>query len=128
MVLQCIWGYNQSEYTRAWPEIDIVGKGHYFGAQISRNIYESNLERLQLTFGWLYQKTKNHLGVGGDALNKRAISLSMPSLTLGYSAKVFDRFGGRNFASLTLQKNFAGKYGPGQREFTPTTRLYESDS
>lgn len=76
-------GYNQSEYDSVLPEIDIVGKGHYFGAQISRNIYESNLERLQLTFGWLYQKTKNHLGVGGDALNKRAIALSMPSLTLG---------------------------------------------
>ncbi len=104
-------GYNQSEYDTVLPEIDIVGKGHYFGTQISRSIYESNLERLQLTFGWLYQKTKNHLGVGGDALNKRAIAISMPSITLGYSAKVFDRFSGRNFASLTLQKNLAGKYG-----------------
>lgn len=109
-------GYNESEYDSVLPEIDIVGKGHYFGTQISRIIYESNLERLQLTFGWMYQKTKNHLGVGGDALNKRATALSMPSITLGYSAKVFDRFAGRNFASLTLQKNFAGKYGASEKD------------
>jgi hemolysin activation/secretion protein len=109
-------GYNQSEYDSVLPEIDIVGKGHYLGAQISRSIYETNLERVQLTFGWLYQKTKNHLGVGDSALDKRAIALSMPSLTLGYSAKVFDRFAGRNFASLTLQKNFAGKYGSSDKD------------
>jgi hemolysin activation/secretion protein len=109
-------GYNESEYDSVLPEIDIVGKGHYLGAQISRSIYETNLERVQLTFGWLYQKTKNHLGVGDSALDKRAIALSMPSLTLGYSAKVFDRFAGRNFASLTLQKNFAGKYGSSDKD------------
>ena len=108
-------GYNESGYDSVLPEVDIVGKGHYFGAQISRSIYESNLERLQLTFGWMYQKTKNQLDVGDDALNKRAIAISMPSITLGYSAKVFDRFSGRNFASLTLQRNFAGKYGSSEK-------------
>jgi hemolysin activation/secretion protein len=109
-------GYNESEYDSVLPGLDIVGKGHYVGTQISRSIYESNFERLQLTFGWLYQKTKNHLGVGGQALNKRAIALSMPSITLGYAAKVFDRFGGRNFASITLQRNFAGKYGASDKD------------
>ncbi|NMA42496.1 MAG: BamA/TamA family outer membrane protein [Oligosphaeraceae bacterium] len=108
-------GYNQSRYDAVLPEIDVVGKGHYFGLQLSRLIYESEYERVQLTFGWLYQKTKNHLGIDGDAFNKRAVALSMPSITLGYAAKTDDRFGGRNFANLTLQSNFAGKYGASEK-------------
>lgn len=108
-------GYNQSRYDAVLPEIDIVGKGHYFGLQLSRLLYESEFERVQLTFGWLYQKTKNHLGIAGSAFNKRATALSMPSITLGYAAKVFDRYAGRNFASLTLQSNFAGKYGASEK-------------
>jgi hemolysin activation/secretion protein len=73
---------------------------------------ETKNYKLDGSLGWLFQHSKRRNVLGGDTtIDDRVIDLSMPSLTIGYSAKTFDRLGGRNYWSTTLQGNFAGKAG-----------------
>jgi len=113
-------GYNQSEYDNVLPEIDVNGKGYYYGFQLSKIIKEDIRNRWQVTAGWNFAKTENRLGLSDDDIDKRAVATSMPFVTLGYSSKVFDSYYGRNYASVTLTKNFAGKYGSSESEVFTT--------
>lgn len=109
-------GYNESDYEDVVPQIDTYGKGHFFGASLTRVLHDTPKERVQLTFGWKYQKTESRLDLADEALEPNNVAISMPSLTLGYSSKVFDRFKGKNFAALTIEGSRAGKYGSSEEE------------
>ena len=104
-------GWSESDFDDIFPLLDIYGEGYYLGLQLSKVLKSTKNYSLDLTGGWIYRYTENTSDVAGVTSDRRDIKLSMPSAALGYSAKNFDRFGGRNFGSFTLTGNFAGKFG-----------------
>ena len=104
-------GWSESDFDDIFPLLDIYGEGYYFGLQLSKVLKSTKNYSLDLTGGWIYRYTENTSDVAGVTSDRRDIKLSMPSVALGYSAKNFDRYGGRNFGSFTLTGNFAGKFG-----------------
>lgn len=109
-------GYSRSDVEDAAPQLDIRGRGYYFGANYSKVIKSTRNYSIDRTVGWFYQFAQNENTLGGSTFDKRELALSMPSLTIGYSEKVFDSLGGRNFFSNTLQANLAGKFGASTKE------------
>ncbi len=108
-------GWNNSDIDDVLPEIGVQGRGWYIGTQLTRVLDETPRYRTQITLGWLYQVWENHQDVAGKTFDKRSITFSMPSVTLGYVSKVFDRWHGRNVASLSLQHSKAGTFGASDR-------------
>ena len=104
-------GWNSSYTDDVLPEISTRGRGAFGGAQISYIFYETLRDRYQLSFSWFYQRLTNYQDIQGTRYDNGDITLSMPSVTLGYTQKVFDEYHGRNFASITLQQNRAGTFG-----------------
>jgi len=104
-------GYSKSDIDDVMPQLDVRGKGSFFGAQVTRTLRDTLKSRWQLSAGWLYQHMETHHDVGGLTLDDRKLDVSMPSITLGYASRTFDRLGGRNFFSNTLLFNFAGNFG-----------------
>ena len=104
-------GWSESDFDDIFPLLDIYGEGYYLGLQLSKVLKSTKNYSLDLTGGWIYRYTENTSDVAGVTSDRRDIKLSMPSVALGYSAKNFDRYGGRNFGSFTLTGNFAGKFG-----------------
>ena len=104
-------GWNQSFTNDVLPEISARGRGAYGGIQLSYIFYETLRDRFQLSLGWFYQRLNNYQDINGMRYDNGDITLSMPTITLGYTQKVFDNYHGRNFASITLQQNRAGTFG-----------------
>ena len=104
-------GWNQSFTNDVLPEISARGRGAYGGVQLSYIFYETLRDRFQLSLGWFYQRLNNYQDINGMRYDNGDITLSMPTITLGYTQKVFDNYHGRNFASITLQQNRAGTFG-----------------
>ena len=104
-------GWNQSFTNDVLPEISARGRGAYGGFQLSYIFYETLRDRFQLSLGWFYQRLNNYQDINGKRYDNGDITLSMPTITLGYTQKVFDNYHGRNFASITLQQNRAGTFG-----------------
>ena len=104
-------GWNQSFTNDVLPEISARGRGAYGGVQLSYIFYETLRDRFQLSLGWFYQRLNNYQDINGKRFDNGDITLSMPTITLGYTQKVFDNYHGRNFASITLQQNRAGTFG-----------------
>ena len=104
-------GWNQSFTNDVLPEISARGRGAYGGVQLSYIFYETLRDRFQLSLGWFYQRLTNYQDISGTRFDNGDITLSMPTITLGYTQKVFDNYHGRNFASITLQQNRAGTFG-----------------
>ena len=104
-------GWNQSFTNDVLPEISARGRGAYGGVQLSYIFYETLRDRFQLSLGWFYQRLNNYQDINGKRYDNGDITLSMPTITLGYTQKVFDNYHGRNFASITLQQNRAGTFG-----------------
>jgi hemolysin activation/secretion protein len=111
-------GFSDSQIDDVMPQLNVKGKGHYFGAQLTRLLTETATYRTQLSLIWLYQNWQSTNEFSGDEFSEYEdeLHLSMPSVTLGYAAKVFDSLGGRNFASITGQANFAGNFGSSSKE------------
>ena len=121
-------GYSQSELNDVAPELDVFGKGWYYGAQYSKVLKETEEYTLDATAGWLYQYSERQNELANASFQQDDLTLSMPSLTIGYSSKVFDKYGGRNYFSNTIQANFAGKFGSSRRDkFTAQSALAEGD-
>jgi hemolysin activation/secretion protein len=121
-------GISQSDIDDVNNEFDISGKGWYLGAQLSRVLKDTKDYTLDLTLGWLLQQSENQTDFNGLTFQEQDITLSMPSMTVGYSAKNFDEYGGRNFLSNTIQVNFAGKFGSSSHQnFTQVEKDAEGD-
>ena len=108
-------GWNSSDIEDVTDEFGVKGRGYYAGIQLTRVIYETAAHKTQLSIGWLYQDWRTKQDIFGKTYVDRGLKISMPSLTLGYMAKNFDSFKGRNFASITLQKHVAGSFGASDR-------------
>ncbi|MBO7092280.1 MAG: BamA/TamA family outer membrane protein, partial [Victivallales bacterium] len=104
-------GWNSSFNEDVLPEISARGRGAFAGLQFSYIFYETLRDRFQLSLGWFYQRLTNYQDINGMRYDNGDITLSMPTITLGYTQKVFDNYQGRNFASITLQQNRAGTFG-----------------
>ena len=104
-------GWNSSYTDDVLPEISVRGRGAFGGAQLSYIFYETLRDRYQVSLGWFYQRVTNYQDINGVRFDNGDITLSMPTITLGYTQKVFDNLHGRNFASITLQQNRAGTFG-----------------
>ena len=110
-------GWSESSITDVAPDIDVFGEGFYFGTQFSRVIKSSDKFSISTTVGWLFQNVENFNEFAGEQTGPESdINLSMPSLTIGFSGKEFDKFEGRNFISNTLQANVAGKLGSSDKD------------
>ena len=112
-------GWSESNITDVAPDIDIFGEGYYLGAQYSKQIKSADNFNLEATIGWLFQSVENFNEFAGQRVGStNDVDLSMPNLTLSYSEKNFDKFGGRNFISNTIQVNLAGNLGSSdEKEF-----------
>lgn len=133
-------GYSQSDLSNVLPLLDLVGKGYFMGAGLHFNLYESDKSSLDVSAGWLFLNSENKIVAGGDPLtedsaadnaaavgsnppNEPAVvryktDLSMPRISITWSSKDYDAWGGRNFISNTLMFNVAGFLGAsGQQSF-----------
>ncbi|MCR4575354.1 MAG: BamA/TamA family outer membrane protein [Lentisphaeria bacterium] len=104
-------GWNSSYTDDVLPEISVRGRGAFGGLQFSYIFYETLRDRYQVSLGWFYQRLNNYQDINGTRFDNGDITLSMPTITLGYTQKIFDSYQGRNFASITLQQNRAGTFG-----------------
>lgn len=108
-------GWNSNFTDDVLPEISVRGRGAFGGLQFTYTFYETMRDRLQLSAGWFYQRITNYQDVETDdgtvRFDNGDITISMPTITLGYTQKIFDSLHGRNFASITLQQNRAGTFG-----------------
>ena len=111
--------WTDSDYDNVIPDTDISGRGYTLGFQVERELYADAFKRWTATAGWKLARTKNRLSLQGLNLDLTTAVVSMPYLTLGYSDMVYDRFNGRNFATLTITGNRADKFGASsERTFT----------
>jgi hemolysin activation/secretion protein len=109
-------GLSDSDIEDVLPQLNIRGRGHYAGGQLTRILDETARYRTQLSGGWLYQYWEDEQEIGGATWDDRRLRLSMPNLTYGYSSRIFDSLSGRNFASVTAMANFAGQFGSSDKE------------
>ncbi|NOY80189.1 MAG: BamA/TamA family outer membrane protein [Kiritimatiellaeota bacterium] len=109
-------GYSKSNITDVMPQLDVRGKGTFFGGQITRTFWDTPTARWQASAGWIFQHTETHHDVPGLTLSQRRVDVSMPSLTLGYASRTFDGLGGRNFFSNSIMANFAGTFGSSEAD------------
>jgi hemolysin activation/secretion protein len=109
-------GWSESDFNDLFPLLDVFGEGYHIGMQLSKVLKSTKDYNLDITGGWTYRYVENSTDVNGVASDRRDITISTPSMTLGYSAKNYDQYGGRNFASVTLKGNFAGKFGSSNTE------------
>ena len=105
-------GFSASDIKDVSSEFDIIGEGWYLGMQYSKVLADSDERRWDATFGWILQASQTEIGFAKQTVQAPTEArVSMPSFRLGYSAKDFDKSGGRNYFSNTLSANFAGKLG-----------------
>lgn len=118
--------WSDSDYANVIPDTDISGRGYTFGLQLERELYSDAFHRLTATAGWKMARTKNRMNVFGFNLDLTTAVVSMPYLTLGYSSQAYDRYNGRNFATLTFTGNRADKWGASKEE-TFTEESWSAD-
>jgi len=104
-------GYSTSDINDVLPLLDIRGQGYYGGGQFTKTVQETQKYRLQISAGWLYQRFQNKHELNSVVLMDRDIAVSMPSVTVGYASRVYDKYNGRNFLSNTIMANFGGNFG-----------------
>ena len=108
-------GWNSSNADDILPEISVRGRGFFGGFAWTHTLYENVKERIELSLGWYYQKYESYQDLVGTRFDNGDYTVSMPTVTLGYSSKVYDKYYGRNFASITLRQSLAGKFGASSR-------------
>jgi hemolysin activation/secretion protein len=104
-------GWSESDINDVLPDLDIFGEGHLVGARINHIIFSDPEHTIDVSAGWTYQHLENATDLAKVAFDESELSLSMPSVTIGFSDKIFDDFDGRNFASLGFVWNSAGNWG-----------------
>ncbi len=104
-------GYSTSDINDVLPLLDIRGQGYYGGGQFTKTVQETQTHRLQISAGWLYQRFQNKHELNSVVLMDHDIAVSMPSVTVGYASRVYDKYNGRNFLSNTVMANFGGNFG-----------------
>ena len=114
--LSLFGGYSTSSLEDVLPLLDIRGKGHFFGGQVTKTLTDTAKYRLQLSGGWIFQHSETEHELASMDLEDRKVDMSMPQVTLGYASKTFDKLGGRNFISNTIMGNFAGQFGSSESE------------
>jgi len=108
--------WTDSDYDNVVPESDVSGRGYAAGLQIERELYADAFKRWTAAFGWKLARTKNTLTFYGYSYDTSTAVISMPYLTIGYSDLVYDKYNGRNFATVTFTGNKADKYGSSHKE------------
>ena len=112
-------GYSESNVDDVLPHLDIRGEGYFVGGRVTNTLAETEKHRIQLSLGWFWQQFTNQHEVAGMTLMEREVEVSMPTLTIGYSAKGLDALNGRNFFSNTIMGNLGGRFGSSEDdEFT----------
>ena len=116
-------GWSSSTADDVLPELSVSGRGWFAGAAYTHTLYETELHNVELSLGWFFQKYEQFQDLNGERYDDNdEHTVSMPSITLGYSSKMFDEFGGRNFASISVKQNRAGQFGASSsRKFTETS-------
>ena len=116
-------GWSSSTADDVLPELNVRGRGWFAGAAFTHTLYSTELHNVELSLGWFYQKYEQFQDLNGERYEDNDDHVvSMPSLTLGYSSKMFDEWGGRNFASISVKQNRPGQYGSSSaRKFTETS-------
>lgn len=105
-------GFSRSELDEIIPALDITGKGNYYGFQFNRKIRETEAYTMDLSFGWIFQESQNINRLSdGVVVADRTVDLSMPRFSLGYAAKKYDKFGGRNTINNTLMFSLGDQFG-----------------
>ncbi|MBP5640133.1 MAG: BamA/TamA family outer membrane protein [Victivallales bacterium] len=119
--LNIFGGYSSKDVDDVMPDLSVRGKGFFAGFAWTHTLYETVKERVEISLGWFYQKHENYETIEKVKYEDGDLTVSMPTLTLGYSSKVFDGMNGRNFASLTLKQNRAGTFfSSSEHEFQKT--------
>ncbi len=116
-------GWSSSNADDVLPELSVRGRGWFAGAAFTHTLYETELHNVELSLGWFFQKYEQFQDLNGERYDDNDDhTVSMPSITLGYSSKMFDEWGGRNFASISVKQNRAGQFGASSaRKFTETS-------
>lgn len=110
-------GVSESDLTDVLPGLDLVGKGYFFGFGVHRNLVDTEKSTLDLTVGWMFINSESRVGISGfsgegDGEQRQSrFDMSIPRISLAFSAKDYDSWGGRNYFSNTLMMNFAGGIG-----------------
>ncbi len=103
-------GYSSNDVDDVLPELSVRGKGFFAGFSWTHTLYETVRDRIEISLGWFYQKHESYEEFDDVKYEEGDLTVSMPTITLGYSSKIFDSYNGRNFASLTLKQNRAGAF------------------
>ena len=105
-------GFSRSELSEVIPNFDITGKGNYYGLQFNRKLKVTEAYTLDLSFGWIFQESQNINRLSdGVVVADRTVKLSMPRISVGYAAKQYDKFGGRNIFNNTLMFSIGEQFG-----------------
>lgn len=109
-------GYSETDLENVLPELDLVGAGYFYGGSIHRNFIDNEKRTLDLTLGWMMSKSENTATIGDQAFQRHSLKMSVPRITLSYTDKDFDSWGGRNFFSNTIMFHFAGALGSSEQD------------
>ncbi len=105
-------GFSRSELDEIIPALDITGKGSYYGLQLNRKLKDTEAYSMDLSFGWVFQESQNINQLSdGVVIADRTVQLSMPRITIGYAAKQYDKFAGRNVINNTLMFSLGEQLG-----------------
>ena len=110
-------GGSSSDFEDVIPQLDVVSSGWFFGVNMQRKLKETDESEWKATFGWLFQHSEREQiiksGLNANQQNFAQVNLdvSTPRAQLSYASKVKDKFGGRNFSSLTASFVESGLLG-----------------
>ncbi len=104
-------GWSEADLNDVLPELDVQGKGHFTGLLLSRALKTTPRYRIDGSVGFLHQSVENALDLANVTYESQTVRLSLPTVSLSYADRAFDRLRGRNVASLSLVANFAGSLG-----------------
>lgn len=124
-------GWSQSDLRDVVQDLlDVYGRGYYMGLQLSKVLHENDKHIYEANLGWKFQNVRNRNTLSGNTkpLWEREYDLSMPSLTIGYAAKDYDKLAGRNYWSNTVMANFSNLLGASDDDsITQNSPLADAD-
>jgi hemolysin activation/secretion protein len=115
-VITVYGGWSESDLDDVLQDLDIYGQGYFGGFRLSHIVKSTPQYDLDLSYGYTFQYIENATDFADVPFERDEVRLGMPSVALGYSGKSFDRWGGRNFASLSMLWNMADKLGSDDAE------------
>ncbi|MBR6470897.1 MAG: ShlB/FhaC/HecB family hemolysin secretion/activation protein [Victivallales bacterium] len=103
--------WSDSAYGDVLPDLDVLGRGYSYGVQLEREIWQDGRRRLAMALGWRLASMRNRLRLYSEMLDTDSARVSMPYLNLSYGDLRLDAWNGRDFASVGVCGNQAGRFG-----------------